>query len=290
MRGPSRGSLLRVLLKKTIKVARSQQGAKKLKMIQPMSSFKESQAPKQKNTSKKKKNLHRNHGVSSDGDPPLYLRGDRDTSHNTSHNTNGDTNRTMRPHAKTPARGDVQSDGKTDPVPSLPLCVDLDGTLINADVTQRMSWKFLCHFPQKIFHFLGWFMVGRAYVKSQLSSFVDLDITTLPYNAKLIDYIKMYPSTEVYLVTAADQSIAERIADHLGIFKDTFASDGRVNLRAQAKAQKLVSLFGERGFCYVGNSPDDLYVWAHAGLAIPVNASVGTEEKLQHMKVPVHRL
>ena len=50
-----------------------------------------------------------------------------------------------------------------------------------------------------------------------------------------------------------------------------FASDGLTNLSGEAKRSRLVSQFGEKGFDYVANAPDDLAAWGSAAKAILVN-------------------
>lgn len=172
----------------------------------------------------------------------------------------------------------------------LPLCVDLDGTLIFNDVTWVSLGIFIQRNPLKIAHLLGWIMKSRALLKHELAQAVDLDANNLKYNKKLIDYITDQPHEEIYLVTAADQKMAQAVADHLGLFKGVIASDGATNLRAQAKADKLIEIFGEKQFIYAGNSRDDLYVWKHAAAAIPINTNADTDEKLKLMKVDVIKI
>jgi apolipoprotein N-acyltransferase len=66
--------------------------------------------------------------------------------------------------------------------------------------------------------------------------------------------------------------MAMPVANYLGLFDETLASDGRINLRGRNKLKVLVEKFGERGFDYAGNSSADLAVWHGARLAIVVNA------------------
>ena len=171
--------------------------------------------------------------------------------------------------------------------PQLPVCVDLDGTLIFTDVTWETLSKFVMQYPWKVFHLIGWLTLGRACLKHNLAEHIQIDVKRLRYNKALIEYLKNLPHDEVYLVTAADQKMGKAVADHLGIFKDVIGSDGETNLRAQAKADHLVERFGEKNFIYAGNSHDDLYVWKHAAAAIPVNTSEETRKLLGHMTVEV---
>lgn len=171
--------------------------------------------------------------------------------------------------------------------PSLPLCIDLDGTLILSDVTWITLRLFLKRYPLKIFSLLFWFIQGRARLKYQLSKHISLDPKTLTYNQKLIEYIRSYTGTEIILVTAADRHIADAVARHLRIFTDVMASDGYTNLRAQAKADALIHRFGEKNFIYAGNSKDDLQVWKHAAVAIPINTNYCVDRKLERLKVKI---
>jgi 4-hydroxybenzoate polyprenyltransferase len=61
----------------------------------------------------------------------------------------------------------------------------------------------------------------------------------------------------IYLATAADRSLAERVADHLGIFAGVLASDGTKNLAGKNKLEAFREHFGER-FCYIGNARPDV--------------------------------
>jgi 4-hydroxybenzoate polyprenyltransferase len=75
------------------------------------------------------------------------------------------------------------------------------------------------------------------------------------------------------LVTAADRSIAERVAQHLDLFDEVIASDGVRNLKGEIKSQELVKRFGRKGFDYVGNDRADLPAWREAHGIVTVNAS-----------------
>jgi apolipoprotein N-acyltransferase len=75
------------------------------------------------------------------------------------------------------------------------------------------------------------------------------------------------------LATAFDQKGAMLVANHVGLFDEVLASDGKTNLRGKNKLKVLTKRFGERGFDYAGNSSTDLAVWRGAREAIVVNAS-----------------
>lgn len=161
------------------------------------------------------------------------------------------------------------------PIPAvLPLCVDLDGTLIACDTTFAALRVFIRRQYWQTPRLLLWLLRGRAYLKQQLALRVTLDVARLPYNDAVLQLIKACKAqgNPVYLVTASDAQIAQRITAHLaGLFTACYASDGVRNLRHRAKAEHLCKTFGVRRFVYVGNSRDDLAVWQQAHSAIIVS-------------------
>ena len=171
----------------------------------------------------------------------------------------------------------------------LPLCIDLDGTLIQTDVLQEMLAAYVKRWPHKIFLVLWWWIQGRAYLKQQLARYVALQIDKLPYNDQLVTWLQQQKTEgqTIILVTASDFVPAKHIADHVGIFDDVMASNGRINLRAQAKADALVKRFGHQGFIYAGNSKDDLKVWHQSAEIIAVDTPISVLKKAQAMNKPL---
>jgi 4-hydroxybenzoate polyprenyltransferase len=121
----------------------------------------------------------------------------------------------------------------------------------------------------------AWLMNGKAALKRELAGRADFNPASLPYNSHLLAWLEQQRATgrQLILCTAADRSIADPIAQHLGLFDEVMASDGAVNLAGSNKALALERRFGDGGFDYVGNSHADLAVWSRARRAIVVNAS-----------------
>lgn len=159
---------------------------------------------------------------------------------------------------------------------AIPLCVDLDGTLVKTDMTWESLFALVKSNPLYVFLLIPWLLRGRAYFKDQIARRVQLDVAILPYNQHVVDLLKKRKAEgrELVLATASDRKFAQAIADHLQLFgKEIFASEGQTNLKGRAKAQALVARYGTRGYDYAGNSSADLVVWASAREAIVVNAS-----------------
>jgi len=155
------------------------------------------------------------------------------------------------------------------------LCVDLDGTLLNSDLLYESLLALLARNPLYLFLLPLWLLRGKAALKREIASRVELDPATLPYNPQVVQLLESTTQRPRVLCTASDQALAEAIAGHLGLFEQVLASDGRRNLSGTRKAEALVQAFGERGFDYMGNGRVDLAVWARAAGAWVVNAGTG---------------
>ena len=155
---------------------------------------------------------------------------------------------------------------------TVPLCVDLDGTLVRSNVLVETLVGTLKHHPLLVFALPVWLARGRATLKRELAARADIDVARLPYDEQLLADLRRerLAGRPIYLATAADEAIARRIADHLGLFDGVLASNGRDNLKGEAKARELAARFGEKGFDYVGNDRHDVPVWDRAREAIRV--------------------
>ena len=165
--------------------------------------------------------------------------------------------------------------------PNVPLVVDLDGTLIRTDLMWELLARCLRRNPFAIFPILFWWARGRARLKQQLATRVQFDPGVLPYHERFLDWLRQEKASgrTLVLATASDLGMAQPVADHLGLFTEILASDGKTNLRCENKRRALVRKFGERGFDYAGNSQDDLVVWRSARRAIVVNASASVQRQ-----------
>jgi 4-hydroxybenzoate polyprenyltransferase/phosphoserine phosphatase len=157
----------------------------------------------------------------------------------------------------------------------VPLCVDLDGTLVNTDTLVESVLLLLKKNPLYFFALLIWLLSGKANLKEQITSRTALDVTTLPYNEKLLEWLRSQSAQnrELILVSASNRAIVNAVADHLKIFTTVMASSSTHNLSAGNKRDELDKTFGKGNYDYVGNSKDDVKVWAHCNSAILVNAA-----------------
>nr|QQZ51577.1 haloacid dehalogenase-like hydrolase [Phenylobacterium glaciei] len=154
------------------------------------------------------------------------------------------------------------------------LVVDLDHTLIRTDLLVETAFGFLGRQPLQALNLLIWLSRGKATLKRRLAEAAEITPADLPYDTAVLDRIAKARAVgaEVYLASASDERLVKAIADHLQ-FDGWFASDGVINLSAEAKAKRLVEAFGVGGFDYIGDSRADLPVWAQARSAITAGPS-----------------
>ncbi|HVN18962.1 MAG TPA: UbiA family prenyltransferase [Dongiaceae bacterium] len=156
-----------------------------------------------------------------------------------------------------------------------PLVVDLDGTLVKTDLLLESLCRLLRQQPLAFFALPVWLLKGRAHLKKEIARRVEFDATPLPYRTELVDYLRAEheKGRMIVLATGADELLARKVADHVGLFDLVLASDGTTNLSGERKRVRLVDEFGLKGFEYAGNDSHDLAVWPSAKRGIVVNPS-----------------
>ncbi len=159
---------------------------------------------------------------------------------------------------------------------NVPLCVDLDGTLIRSDLTIETALALLRRNPLYVFLFIHWLGKGRAHLKREIAARAHVDVARLPYDERVLDWLRGEAGARHrVLCTASDQILADAVAAHVGGFGEVLGSDGIRNIGGRGKRDALRERYGERGFDYAGNAAPDLQVWRHARHAIVVNAAPG---------------
>ena len=155
---------------------------------------------------------------------------------------------------------------------TIPLCVDLDGTLVKTDMLMETTVRLLAARPWMAFALPFWLGKGRAKLKREVALRAPFDPALLPYDETLLADLRTQRAAgrTLVLATAADATVADRIARHLALFDRTLASDGVRNLKGEAKAAALVAEFGRGNFDYVGNDRFDVPVWKEARKAVNV--------------------
>ncbi len=172
-----------------------------------------------------------------------------------------------------------------------PLCVDLDGTLVKSDTLIDSLLALVRKNPSAVFKLPGSLLHGKAAFKAAVTESVSLDAAHLPYNRALLQYLNQERAhgRDIFLATGADARLANRVADHLGIFAGVLGSDGATNLTGEKKLDGLRSRLGPGGFDYIGNDTPDLPLLAHATEAMVANPSLLLRIKMRAQGIhPTH--
>ncbi len=175
---------------------------------------------------------------------------------------------------------------------TLPLIVDMDGTLLRTDTLYECFAAALFRRPaDTAMATARLFADGVAAYKERLSALAQIDCATLPLNEPLVDYLRSEAARgrEVHLATAADRSIAEAVAERLEVFASVHASERGDNLKGRRKAERLQEAFPD-GFVYAGDCAADLAVWRRAAGAIVVSADAGLARRVGDIGVPVEQV
>jgi 4-hydroxybenzoate polyprenyltransferase/phosphoserine phosphatase len=152
--------------------------------------------------------------------------------------------------------------------------VDLDGTLIKVDSLHEAFVQLSAKQPLSALRALLMLKSGRASFKAAVADRVILDPPAFPFDEKVLAAINeaRAKGRKIYLATAANELFASAIANSIGHIDGIFASDGKTNLKGQAKAERLIEAFGAHGFDYIGNSTADLHVWRAARMVLVTGA------------------
>jgi 4-hydroxybenzoate polyprenyltransferase len=129
--------------------------------------------------------------------------------------------------------------------------------------------------PRVALRLPGWLLAGRARLKAELAARGQVDVAGLPFHAGLLAWLREERARgrTIVLATASHRSLANAVADHLGLFDEVIATGDGVNVKGRAKADALVARFGAGNFDYAGDAPADRAVWRHARQAVPVGLS-----------------
>lgn len=169
------------------------------------------------------------------------------------------------PHPKHPPLSDKAA---------TPLFVDLDGTLTPTDTLLEGAFSLIRHQPSTLLKLPFWLLRGRAALKANIARSAQVDASTLPYCASLLDYLRDQRAAgrRIYLATASHQQTADAVASHLALFDGVIASDASRNLKGHAKLAAIQAV-AEGDFAYAGDAAADLPIWQQAQAAILVGTS-----------------
>ncbi len=155
---------------------------------------------------------------------------------------------------------------------SKPLVLDVDGTFLKTDLLLESFWSALGRAPLACLRACLLAFSNRARLKRALAELAALRMDLLPVNSEVraLGAHSAKLGRRVVLASGSDERLVSALAAQYGIEGPVFASDGKVNLTGQRKADALVQAFGEGGFDYAGDGIVDMPVWDVAENAIIV--------------------
>lgn len=150
---------------------------------------------------------------------------------------------------------------------SVPLFVDVDGTLTRADISLESFVGIARTGLFAMLALLVWLIRGRAVAKTMAARRAPVDPENLPYRREILDLVEdaKAQGRPVILASASHWRNIRRIARHLGLDDPVMATRARTNLKGQAKLAAIRDHVGPDGaFDYVGDSRADICLWREA--------------------------
>lgn len=166
----------------------------------------------------------------------------------------------------------------------IPLAVDFDGTMHLGDLAvMGFKWLLRRNPLAAALVLARWPLAGKAAMKLALQARV-LKVwqPTLQWDLRVLALMAKARTEgrEVIVATGSTTKLVEEILRRSGMDYEVMGTEQiGVNLVRERKAAALMRRWGEKGFDYAGNSPDDLLVWPHAHAALVVNADASTLAK-----------
>ncbi len=152
------------------------------------------------------------------------------------------------------------------PATKIPLIVDLDGTLTQADVSLEAFVRYAKGGFLNFLRLLVWILRGRSFAKAMVARALPLDATKLPLRESVVALIEAARRAghPVILASASHRRNILRVARTTGLFDDVIGSSARANLKGAAKLAAIRARIGDIPFDYIGDSRADVPVWAAA--------------------------
>ncbi|MEK7499806.1 MAG: UbiA family prenyltransferase [Patescibacteria group bacterium] len=156
-----------------------------------------------------------------------------------------------------------------------PLCVDLDGTLVQTNTLFEALLVAIKRNPLRVIPLFFAVFKGKTYVKHAIGEYTKHEQFIWLYNDEFLAFLRIEhkKGRKLILATASDFAIAQRIASELNLFDEVIASSLTMPVIASKKYILLEEKFGKQGFSYAGNSHSDVKVWERATSAILVHTS-----------------
>ena len=152
------------------------------------------------------------------------------------------------------------------------IVVDLDGALFCTDPTfERIA--MLLRRPWLLLAALFRLPRGRAQFDAELEKHVDLEVSRLPADMKLVGWLETQHQLgrKLALVSASGEAFVRQAAERFGFFDDVESVREPNGTRASCY-DRLANRYGQH-FTYAGHRQSDLPLWTRCGHAVMVRCS-----------------
>ena len=159
---------------------------------------------------------------------------------------------------------------------SIPLFVDLDGTVIREDIGQMALKKKILSNYFCLFNILIRFIFfGKPSVKIYVSKNYKVNFNKIHFNRACLDFINeaKKANRKIFLISGSQEFIVKEIANKLNIFDDVYGTREGYNMISYNKVKFIYNTLGFNKFDYIGNSHQDLKVWEYSENIIYTNVS-----------------
>ena len=147
-----------------------------------------------------------------------------------------------------------------------PLCVDLDGTLIEGD-TLKISLRYLARrSPWALLAVPFVLLRGRSALKAFVARRYVPDPASLVWRTEVLAFLREEKSRgrRIILATAAHRLVGEAVFRHLGFFDALVATDAGVNVKGALKTAHIRKSLDCNDFDYIGDSDADIPIFQAA--------------------------
>ncbi len=173
----------------------------------------------------------------------------------------------------------------------LPLVVDLDRTLLKADILQETFLEHLRTRPSAALSLPAILLSrGRARFQYLATGSASLDVETWPVREDLVQMLQDEASAgrKIVVATSADAHVADAVVARFPFFSQVITSDGVTNGTGEEKARRIRETF-PNGFIYVGSAGADHAVWRAATGAVVVGAFRSLQQQAREFGPPLRQ-
>lgn len=164
-----------------------------------------------------------------------------------------------------------QTPGRGEP----PLCVDLDGTLIEGN-TLRISLRHLARTaPWKLLAVPFLLLRGRPALKAWVARQHIPNPAELIWRAEVLQFLREERGRgrQIVLATAAHKLVADAVCAHLGLFDSIVATESGANVKGKQKTAHIRKSLSCSDFDYIGDSEADIPIFQVARVSYLVAPS-----------------